>query len=167
MIYIGIDPGVSGAIAALYPDNEAVVWDMPTLEVSNGKQVRRSVNPAALGSLLNLFHTRDNVEAVIEDVHAMPGQGVTSMFNFGVSLGVVIGAMAALRVPYTRVRPMTWKKRVMGDMGKDKDAAVARACQLFPEVADQLVVGKTKKDGRAEALLLAWYLRETRKALQS
>lgn len=91
----------------------------------------------------------------------MPGQGVTSMFNFGLSTGVVHGILAAYKIPYTRVSPARWKKVVLSDMGKDKDAAVVRAVQLYPACADLLIKGKKKYDGRAEALLMAHYARQT------
>jgi crossover junction endodeoxyribonuclease RuvC len=88
----------------------------------------------------------------LEQVAAMPGQGVTSMFHFGESVGIIIGVLETLQIRYTMPRPQQWKKAV-GIIGKDKDAARTMALQLFPEVGDRLT---RKKDvGRADALLIA------------
>ena len=88
----------------------------------------------------------------IENVHARPGQGVTGMFSLGVSLGSVLGVIAALRLPYTLINPGQWKRRA-GLTGKPKDASRARALQLHPELAERL--SRKKDHGRAEAVLIA------------
>lgn len=157
MIYIGIDPGVSGAVAVL--DGKIVfLYDMPTYKISSGKSTKSHVYGHDLADILRPYSGQD-AAAVVEDVHAMPGQGVTSMFSFGLSTGIVHGILAALRIPYSRISPVRWKKVMMPDMGKDKDAAVVRAVQLYPDCAPLLMKGKKKYDGRAEALLMAHYAR--------
>jgi crossover junction endodeoxyribonuclease RuvC len=124
---IGIDPGISGAIVVLqsrsvpYP----IEWmRMPTLKV--GKSSR--VDCAALRSFLANY---DVGHAYVESVHAMPGQGVASMFTFGHACGAVDGLLAALHIPMTLVTPQAWKKYA-GLIGKDKDAARSRAVQMWP-----------------------------------
>ena len=155
MIVIGIDPGLSGAVAVVN-GSEIAVHDMPTLQIKNGKTKKNILDVTTLAEMLRRY-ADGRAEAIVEQVHAMPGQGVSSMFNFGMSTGAVHGILAALRIPFTTVSPVRWKKIMLPDMGKDKDAAVARALQLFPEVSSLLVSGKKKYDGRAEALLMASY----------
>jgi crossover junction endodeoxyribonuclease RuvC len=93
----------------------------------------------------------------IEHVGAMPGQGLTSTFRFGMGYGIWLGLVAGLGHPYTLVRPQIWKPKMMGGRGRDKSAARLRAIELFPAMADQLA--RVKDDGRAEALLLCEWLR--------
>jgi crossover junction endodeoxyribonuclease RuvC len=92
------------------------------------------------------------VHAYVENVHAMPRQGVSSTFSFGFSFGTVIGCLASLRIPYTLVSSNLWKRQV-NIRGKGKDAARTRALQLFPALAEQLNL--KRHHGRADALLLA------------
>ena len=154
-IYIGIDPGVSGALGVVHGDFGAFVDtdDMPVM--IDGKTKR--VNPHVLTALLwSYFGTFPDAKAtiVIERVGAMPGQGVSSMFNFGHSAGILEGVAAALGVPVVLVTPGQWKKHYRLT-GKDKDSARTLAVRTYPVAAEQL---KRKKDvGRADALLLARY----------
>ena len=139
---IGIDPGISGAIVVLQSAKCPVPIEwmrMPT--VKEGKASR--VDCAELVRFLEDF---DNGHAYVEAVHAMPGQGVSSMFSFGHATGSVIGVLTAMRIPVTLVTPQTWKKRA-GLIGTDKDAARSRAIQLWPRWA---ALGK-KGEGQALA----------------
>jgi crossover junction endodeoxyribonuclease RuvC len=95
------------------------------------------------------------ITVAIERVASMPGQGVASMFNFGMGFGMWQGILCALQIPYTLVHPVTWKKAIMRDMGKEKEASIIRAKQLYPHASSQLA--RKKDDGRADALLLAHY----------
>lgn len=145
---IGIDPGCSGAIVVLQSERcpEPIEWmRMPTLK--EGKASR--VDCAELVRFLEDF---DNGHAYVEAVHAMPGQGVSSMFSFGHAAGSVMGVLAALRIPVTLVTPQRWKKAA-GLIGKDKDAARSRAIQLWPRWS---ALGK-KGEGQAlaDAALIA------------
>jgi len=145
---IGVDPGCSGAVVVLQSARcpEPIEWvRMPTLK--DGKASR--VDCAELVRFLEDF---DNGHAFVEAVHAMPGQGVSSMFSFGHAAGSVIGVLAAMRIPVTPVTPQRWKKAA-GLIGKDKDAARSRAIQLWPRWA---ALGK-KGEGQAlaDAALLA------------
>lgn len=133
---LGIDPGATGAIAFLHDSQYgADVYDMPP-------------NPADLAELIGTF---GNVEmAFLEKAQAMPKQGVSSMFNYGVGYGTVIGILAARSIPYTLITPAVWK-RSLGLIGKPKDASRALARSWFPHAP----LSRVKDHGRAEALLIA------------
>lgn len=141
-VVVGIDPGLTGAIAVLGADGNFIsVEDMPALG--------GFVSGKLLADLLMPF-TWD--VAVVERVHSMPSQGVASSFTFGRALGVVEGVLGALGVRVLWAPPGTWK-RSWGLIGKDKNASRLLALERWPEAADRL---KRKKDnGRAEALLIA------------
>lgn len=125
---IGIDPGCSGAVVVLEGSTPVEWMRMPT--VTMGKTSR--VNGASICSLLrNYDDTHETRHVYIEAVGAMPGQGVVSMFNFGHAAGVIEGVVQSMGIPYTRVTPQAWKKRA-GLIGSEKDAARARAIQLWP-----------------------------------
>ena len=153
---IGIDPGLSGAIAFMSDEGYLIgVVDMPTIDVVGKKKV----SPQMLVSLLEDY---DDVKmVVIEEVGAMPGQGVTSMFNFGYSAGILAGVCAGLRMPMVFYRPAAWKRAA--GVPADKGAARQMAQRLWPGSRD---FDRAKDDGRAEAALLArWVaLKEKRDA---
>jgi crossover junction endodeoxyribonuclease RuvC len=144
---IGIDPGLSGAIALLRNGEYAEVWDMPTMGRGTGN--KQQVNAAEVARILRECPP---CTAWIELVGAMPGQGVSSMFNFGKAAGAVMGALAALRFPMAEVTPQRWK-REFGLIGKEKDIARTVAQQLMPAAPLSL----KKHGGRADALLIALY----------
>ena len=149
---IGIDPGISGAIAVFEGGKLVNVIDMPTLEVDSGKTKKRHISAVSLCNYLTVF---SNAHVVIEKVGAMPGQGVSSMFNFGRSAGIIEGVVAAMHFPSTYVTPATWTKALGRAAGKD--ASRMRAMELFPSKAD--LFKRAKDDGRADAALIAyWYL---------
>lgn len=153
--YIGVDPGLSGALALLVPPvPQLIVADMPTMLMRNGK---RRIDTQALAALLAEWGERFKiVRATVEEVHAMPGQGVTSMFSFGFSAGAVQQALASAGFPVTLVQPATWKALYGLRGGADnKDASRRMASKLLPEHAD--LWSRKKDDGRAEAALLAHY----------
>jgi crossover junction endodeoxyribonuclease RuvC len=147
-LILGIDPGLSGALAFYDPKANAVteIHDMPTLEIKGKKRLELYQMSTLVEKL-----AREIKMAFIEDVGAMPGQGVTSMFRFGFAAGAIQGVIASFMVPMTLVRPGVWK----GAMGlsHDKDASRARASQLFPRESHRWA--RKMDDGRAEALLLA------------
>lgn len=147
---IGIDPGLSGAIAFVAGEGAATVDSTPTVSSKKGKAVRRDYNIVEMRDLL--LSMRDpHVVAFLEQVSAMPGQGVTSMFSFGRGVGLWEGLLVGLGIPFERVTPQRWKGSVLAGTSKDKGAAILRAQQLFPGVK----IGKS--DGKAEALLIATY----------
>lgn len=156
---IGIDPGITGAVAAL-AEIVGSVYDTPIIEVKKGKKITNEYNPSGMAEIIENLASLEASHVFIEKVGAMPGQGVTSMFGFGKGFGIWLGILAALKVPYTLVTPQAWKKEIMEGIG-DKDAARVRAIQLFPHLSGELA---RKKDiGRADALLIAEYGRRKMK----
>jgi crossover junction endodeoxyribonuclease RuvC len=151
MRVLGIDPGANGALAVVQGGRLVDLVDMPTLATKRGSREVREVNAALLGSALRKLLPID--AAYIEQVGAMPGQGVSSMFAFGRAVGVVEGVLGALAVPTTRVPPQTWQRsmRVRGG----KDGARERAMQTYPANVDAFA--RKKDDGRADAALIAGY----------
>ncbi|MFM2432929.1 MAG: Planktothrix phage PaV-LD [Cyanobacteriota bacterium] len=152
MIYIGIDPGLTGAIVAFLPSGEIEFHDMPVLEVKKKQQL----DYAGLAHILRRYPAHGECMACIELVGAMPGQGVSSMFKFGQVYGAALATLAALQIPYERITPPVWK-RAYRLVGCEKDESRARALELFPSAVDSLKL--KKHHGRADALLLAEYLR--------
>lgn len=152
-IILGIDPGCSGAIAAVKGQKLVSVFDMPTVERKVGKSVKRFVAPHELHTELAAFLIDHECECFIEQVSAMPGQGVTSMFNFGRSLGNVEGVLASLKIRYHFVPPLTWQRAVRLTGGKE--GARALAMQMFPEMSSAF--SRVKDNGRADAALIALY----------
>ncbi len=171
-IYLGIDPGQTGCLAmiqfegqdqnvGLLPkvqSNKKIIrfFDPLLIQVKSGEKTKNEYNEAAMVQALQEFSSCGTVVAcTLEKVSAMPGQGVTSMFNFGMGFGLWRGMLSSMKIPYSLVHPATWKRLIMKDMPKEKDAARLRAIQLFPQAAAEL---SRKKDiGRADALLLAHY----------
>ena len=156
-LYIGIDPGAKGAVAFLRDTGWFKIIPMPLLTTDKGKGTKTVVSaPLLYGALRGMPDTHRI--AIMEQVGAMPGQGVTSMFSFGRAVGVVEGVMAGLQVPLSQVAPQRWQK-AMGVSG-GKDGALARAIELFPGAATMLVGSRGGKlDGFADALLIAEYCR--------
>lgn len=143
MIVLGVDPGVSGAIAFYYPGiGRIAVHDVP---VAGGE-----ISGPHLASIIKIHSP---ILAVIERVSAMPGNGAVSMFNFGRAYGDVRGVIGALNIPVQYVSPTTWKKYF--GLSKDKDLSRKLAIQRFPAVAESFKL--KKHDGRAEAALIALY----------
>lgn len=151
MIVLGIDPGLSGALAFYDTVEQTVeVVDMPVLElVRNGKK-KLEVSAQALA---NHLAGRKINSAFLERVNAMTGQGVTSVFSFGRSLGIVEGILAAYDIPTTLVTPQAWQKAVNQRAGKD--GSRERAMQLFPAQVE--LFQRKKDDGRSDASLIAYY----------
>lgn len=150
-VVVGIDPGLSGAIAALGADGALVVRDMPVHEIAVNGSRRRQVDLHELDLFLGLY---DGARfAVIEAVHAMPGQGVSSSFAFGFAAGAVQAMVAAHSMPMLLVQSNAWKRHF--GLTADKDASRRRASQLMPRHAGFWPL--KKHDGRAEAALLALY----------
>jgi crossover junction endodeoxyribonuclease RuvC len=148
---LGVDPGAAGALAMIDTDLTAlVVCDMPSTLIKIGKGHRRQISEFWLADILRVYQPDC---AWIERVHAMPKQGVTSSFAFGLSYGLARGVLAALGVSVTLVTPQEWKKSFR--LGPDKNEARLVAARLFPENASCFT--RAKDDGRAEAALLALF----------
>ena len=162
MLIIGIDPGISGSIC-FFEDGKIIdVIEMPTM--NDGKKNKKQVNGA---QIYNEFKKRinkdsniDKIRVVIEKVSAMPGQGVTSMFNFGQSFGILKGICSAMQIPMYFVRPAKWKK-YYNLINSEKDASRTRAIEIFPYFSSQL--SKKKDSNKADAILIASFYYETYK----
>jgi crossover junction endodeoxyribonuclease RuvC len=159
MIIIGIDPGINGAISIIENKKIIEVYDTPTM--IDGKKNKRQINGA---QVTNIFKERLNGEkevvVVVEHVNAMPGQGVTSMFNFGQSFGVIKGICAALNLPIYFVRPAKWKKH-FNLIKTNKDASRTKVIEVYPEISSKL--HRKKDSNRADAILIALYFNDTHK----
>ena len=159
MIIIGIDPGLSGAIAILENNKVLNIFDIPVM--SEGKKNKRQLNSALLASLLRENITKnDEVAVVVEQVNAMPGQGVTSMFNFGQTFGAIKGICATLDLPIFFVRPSKWKKH-FELINSSKDSSRTKAIEMYPKLSDQLA--KKKDVNKSDAILIARFFSETRR----
>ena len=161
MLIIGIDPGISGSICFLRNGKILEVVEMPTM--AEGKKNKKQVNGSQIyNEILEKIHNTDKQEirVIIEQVSAMPGQGVTSMFNFGQSFGILKGICSAMQLPMYFVRPAKWKK-YFGLINSEKDASRTKAIEMFPYFSSQL--SKKKDSNKADAILIASFYYETYK----
>ena len=157
MIIFGVDPGVSGAICVLTEGKILEVYEMPTM--IDGKKNKKQVNGAEVTNIfLKNLNNEDKAKVVVEHVTAMPGQGVTSMFNFGQSFGVVKGICAALKLPIYFVRPVKWKKH-FNLIKTNKDASRTKVIQVYPGISSKL--SRKKDSNKADAILIARYFNDT------
>ena len=161
MLIIGIDPGISGSICFFVDGRIIDVINMPIM--TEGKKNKKQVNGAQvyneISKQVKKFESRD-IRVIIEQVSAMPGQGVTSMFNFGQSFGILKGICSAMQLPMYFVRPAKWKK-YFNLINSEKDASRTRAIEIFPYFSSQL--SKKKDANKADAILIANYYYETYK----
>ena len=159
MLIIGIDPGLSGSICFLIDGKILDVIEMPTM--AEGKKNKRQVNGSQVFNEITKRtkeYQKNQVRVVIEQVSAMPGQGVTSMFNFGQSFGVLKGVCNAMQLPMYFVRPAKWKK-YFNLINSEKDASRTRAIEIFPSFSSSL--SKKKDSNKADAILIASFYYET------
>lgn len=156
-LYVGIDPGVTGAIAALDGDTGVIeIFDMPT--VATGRRRASELNLPELARIIDSISGGDNriVRAALERAQPMPKQGVVSVFTYGETYGAIRAMLASYFIPYSTVRPADWKKSL--EVPREKDAARARASELLPRGAAYWPL--KKHHNRAEAALLALYAKE-------
>ena len=161
MLFIGIDPGISGSICFFQDGKIIDVIEMPTM--IEGKKNKKQVNGSQIyNEILERIKNIDkkDVKVVIEQVSAMPGQGVTSMFNFGQSYGILKGICSAMQLPMYFVRPAKWKK-YFNLINSEKDASRTRAIEIFPYFSGQL--SRKKDSNKADAILIASFYYETYK----
>ena len=161
MLIIGIDPGISGSICFFKDGKILDVVEMPTM--TDGKKNKRQVNGSQIYNEIKKkidVVSGEDIRVVIEHVTAMPGQGVTSMFNFGQSFGILKGICSAMRLPMYFVRPAKWKK-YFNLINSEKDASRTRAIEIFPYFSSQL--SKKKDSNKADAILIASFYYETYK----
>ena len=155
MLVIGIDPGVSGSICFFQDGKIIDVVEMPTMieGKKNKKQVNGSQICNEISERIKKIDKKD-IKVIIEQVSAMPGQGVTSMFNFGQSYGILKGICSAMQLPMYFVRPAKWKK-YFNLINSEKDASRTRAIEIFPYFSSQL--SKKKDSNKADAILIATF----------
>ena len=161
MLIIGIDPGISGSICFFNNGKILDVIEMPTM--IEGKKNKRQVNGSQIyNEILKKIYKNENkdIRVIIEQVSAMPGQGVTSMFNFGQSYGILKGICSAMQLPMYFIRPAKWKK-YYNLINSEKDASRTRAIEIFPYFSSQL--SKKKDSNKADAILIASFYYETYK----
>ncbi|MDA8612467.1 crossover junction endodeoxyribonuclease [Candidatus Pelagibacter sp.] len=161
MLIIGIDPGISGSICFFQDGKIIDVVEMPTM--TEGKKNKKQVNGSQIFNEIS-FRVKKldkkDVKVIIEQVSAMPGQGVTSMFNFGQSFGILKGICSAMQLPMYFVRPAKWKK-YFNLINSEKDASRTRAIEIFPYFSGQL--SRKKDSNKADAILIASFYYETYK----
>jgi crossover junction endodeoxyribonuclease RuvC len=161
MLIIGIDPGISGAICFFKDGEVKEIIDMPVM--AEGKKNKRQINgPQVYNevySRISKFSKKD-IFVIIEQVSAMPGQGVTSMFNFGQSFGVLKGICSAMQLSMHFVRPAKWKK-YFGLIKTEKDASRTKVIEIFPYISSQL--SRKKDSNKADAILIASFFYNTYK----
>ena len=157
MIIFGIDPGISGAISIIENKKIVEVYDTPTM--IDGKKSKRQVNGSQVTNIIKerLIDGKETV-VVVEHVNAMPGQGVTSMFNFGQSFGVIKGICSALSLPIYFVRPTKWKK-YFNLIKTNKEASRTKVIEVYPEISSKL--SRKKDSNKADAILIARYFNDT------
>ena len=158
MLIIGIDPGISGSICFFEDGKILEVIEMPVM--TEGKKNKKQVNGAQIYNefLKRINKKDDQIRVVIEQVSAMPGQGVTSMFNFGQSFGILKGICSAMQLSMFFVRPAKWKK-YFNLINSQKDASRTRAIEIFPYFSKHLA--KKKDSNKADAILIASFYYET------
>ena len=164
MLIIGIDPGISGSICFFEDGKILDVIEMPTM--TEGKKNKKQVNGSQIyNEIIKKIKNIDkkDIKVIIEQVSAMPGQGVTSMFNFGQSFGILKGMCSAMQLPMYFVRPTKWKK-YFNLINSAKDASRTKAIEIFPYFSSNLA--KKKDANKADAILIASYYYETYRELK-
>ena len=159
MLIIGIDPGISGAICFFENGEVKDIIDMPVM--ADGKKNKKQINGSQIYNEILLRtknHLKKDIHVVIEQVSAMPGQGVTSMFNFGQSFGVVKGICSAMQLSMHFVRPLRWKK-YFNLLKTEKEASRSKAIEIFPYISSKLL--RKKDSNKADAILISSYFNNT------
>ena len=161
MLIIGIDPGITGAICFFEGGKIIDVVEMPNM--AEGKKNKKQVNGAQIYYEVSQRIKdikKENIKVIIEQVSAMPGQGVTSMFNFGQSFGILKGICSAMQLSVYYVRPAKWKK-YFNLINSEKDASRTKAIEIFPYFSSQL--SRKKDSNKSDAILIASFFYETYK----
>lgn len=182
-IYVGVDPGLSGAVAVLYESGAVSLFDTPTYQVEKAKKKgqkkagsRTMYDVAAMadifrGVMAAHWDPDDPCPFVVGLEHQQPmpnkmggrNAGANQTFSLGYGYGIWVGVLTTLGLSYELIRPATWKPKMMGGLPKEKEAARVRACSLFPGARGDMM--RKKDHGRAEALLMAEYLRRQHSGL--
>ena len=159
MLIIGMDPGISGAICFFENGEVKEIIDMPNM--ADGKKNKRQITgPQVYNEISSRIKNtpKKEIVVVIEQVSAMPGQGVTSMFNFGQSFGVLKGICSAMQLSMHFIRPAKWKK-YFGLIKTEKDASRTKVIEIFPYISSQL--SRKKDSNKADAILISSFFHNT------
>ena len=159
MLIIGMDPGISGAICFFENGEVKEIIEMPNM--ADGKKNKRQINgPQVYNEISSRIKNtpKKEIVVVIEQVSAMPGQGVTSMFNFGQSFGVLKGICSAMQLSMYFIRPVKWKK-YFGLIKTEKDASRTKVIEIFPYISSQL--SRKKDSNKADAILISSFFYNT------
>ena len=159
MLIIGIDPGISGSLCFFNDGKIIDLVEMPSM--AEGKKNKKQVNSAQIYNEISLRIKgieKKDIKVVIDQESAMPGQVVTSMFNLGLSFGVLKGICSAMQLPMYFVRPAKWKK-YFNLINSEKDASRTKPIQIFPYISEKL--SKKKDSNKADAILIASFFYET------
>ena len=159
MLIIGIDPGISGAICFFENGEVKDIIDMPVMAV--GKKNKKQINgPQIYNEIISRIKnlSKKDIIVVVEQVSAMPGQGVTSMFNFGQSFGVIKGICSAMQLSTHFVSPAKWKK-YFSLLKTEKEASRSKAIEIFPYISSRL--SRKKDSNKADAILIASFFNNT------
>ena len=159
MLIIGIDPGITGAICFFEDGEVKDIIEMPNM--ADGKKNKRQINGSQIFNeiLVRIKNIpKKEVLVVMEQVSAMPGQGVTSMFNFGQSFGVIKGICSAMQLSMYFVRPTKWKK-YYSLIKCEKDASRTKVIEIFPYISSKL--SRKKDSNKADAILIASFFYNT------
>ena len=161
MLIIGIDPGITGAICFFENGEIKDVIDMPTM--ASGNKNKKQINGSQIFNEISARiqnYKSENINVVVEQVSAMPGQGVTSMFNFGQSYGVLKGIFSAMQIPMDFVSPVKWKK-YFNLINTQKDSSRTKAIEFFPYISSKL--SRKKDANKADAILIASFYHQNQK----
>jgi crossover junction endodeoxyribonuclease RuvC len=161
---VGVDPGLSGALAALDENSRLIkIWDVPSITVKRGKKHRRVIQTAILAGIFREIHAMQVPTLIaLEFVRSMPNQGIAGAFTFGQGFGMMEMGAAAFELPIEYITPVKWKKAMLAaGSGTDKQASIVRALQVCPAAAPYLTL--KRHEGRAEAILLATFALRTLK----
>tara|TARA_B100001123_G_C15316610_1_gene1026330 strand:+ start:1065 stop:1559 length:495 start_codon:yes stop_codon:yes gene_type:complete len=159
MLIIGIDPGIAGAICFFENGEIKDVIDMPVM--AEGKKGKRQVNGRQVFNEISLRiknYDLNNINVAVEQVSAMPGQGVTSMFNFGQSFGIIKGICSAMQLPIFFIRPVKWKKH-FDLINSQKDSSRTKVIEMYPLISS--ILSKKKDANKADAILIASFHENT------
>jgi len=163
-LYLGLDPGLSGALAGVDRAGTAIfVLPMPTLQIRTNKSDKSTLDLLAIRDSLRELRVRYRVRACVEKVHAMPKQGVTAMFNFGGNYVALKMGLICCDIPFQEVTPQAWQKKFLAGTGLGKEESLRVALNRFPSVTWSNFA-QAKQKGIADALLIAEYLRLSEKA---
>lgn len=166
MGWIGIDPGLEGAVALIQDDNSVRLWDTPYVKVESSaktkagnNKIKRLYDGTAMVAILDAANIVGSpLQAIIELVGAMPDEGPVAAFKFGEGWGLWKGMLYAKHIPFTVVSPVRWRNQLVKDLPKGKAASAIRAGELYPTIGDQLRGPRGGiESGRADAILLAHY----------